>query len=106
MKICIIGGGGNSAQMAQAGGVGEAIKHLRDADFIAVVVFNTEVAGCEGAVNAVFNGGGFDDFVEIGQGDNVFVVVGGSPRAGVDLFFDLFFHIFDHFVEIVAKLVV
>ena len=98
-----VDGSVNASEVADATDEVKSSEDLCDADFIAVQIFDAEVTGRERSFDAGFDGDGFNDFVYVGEVDDVFVVEGGAPGPRVDFADDGFLHIFDDFVEVVTK---
>ena len=92
--------------MTHARHVGETIEHLGNTHLGTVRLFNTEITRRECTRDAVLNGRGFHDLVNVGHVDDVFVILGRTPRTVVDLSHHLLLHLLDQFIEIITKQIV
>ena len=92
--------------MAQSRWISQPIQNLCHTYLATVHLFDTEIAGGQGSIDSVFNRGGFNQFVNVVDVDDVFVVVTGTPRAGIDFTNNELLHFLQQFVEIITKQVV
>ena len=92
--------------MTQTCRIRKSVQNLRDADLITGYTLYTKVTCRQCALQAVFNRGGFDDFIHIRIVNDTEIILSRAPRAGIDFANDLFRHILYQLIEVVAEQVV
>ena len=81
--------------MTKSTQISQSIENLCNTHFATTIgLFYTEITRRKCAIQSIFNGGGFEYFVDIGHTDDIFIIFRGFPSTLIDFSGDLFFYIF------------